>query len=60
MYFSEGIMDPFCYSCFMFIFVMLSCAFLVIICMTSWLSCVLSFLVFLSLSHMVFRVGCGT
>ena len=47
--------DPFCYLCFMFVFVMLSYLFLaalrspVGIGLTSWLSCVLYFLVFLSL-----------
>ena len=59
-------MDPFCYLCFVFIFVMLTCLFLAASgspagkWLTSWLSCVLCFLVLLSLSHMVFKVRYGT
>ena len=47
--------DPFCYLCFIFIFVMLYCLFLGALLssagkgLTSWLSCVLFFLVVLSL-----------
>ena len=50
--------DHFCHLCF--IFVMLSCLFLAALrspagnVLTSWLSCVLCFLVFLSPYHMVF------
>ena len=44
----------------MFVFAMLSCLSPNGKGLTSWLSCVLCFLVFLSLSHMVSRVRCGT
>ena len=59
-------MDPFGYLCFLFIFVMLSCLFLTALSspagkgLRSWLSLVLCFLVFLSLSHMMFWVRYGT
>ena len=49
-----------------FVFVMLSCLFLAAlwspaeIWLTSWFSCVLCFHVFLSLSHIMSRVRCGT
>ena len=55
----------FCYVCFLFVSVMLSCMFLAALGspggkgLTSWLSCVLCFLVLLSLSHIVFRVRSG-
>ena len=55
--------DPFCYLCF---FIILSCLFLAALWspavkgLTSWLSCVWCFLVFLSLSHMVSQVSYGT
>ena len=55
-----------CYLYFMFIFVMLSCLFLPALWwhagkwLTSWLSCVWCFLVFLLLCLMVTRVECGT
>ena len=45
-------MDLFCYLCFVFVFVMLSCLFLAAVCppaskgLTSWLSCVLCFIKF--------------
>ena len=45
-------MDHFCYACFMFVFVMLSCLFLALLwspaarTLTSWLSYLLCFLVF--------------
>ena len=51
-------MDPFSYVCFMFVFVVLSCLFLAALWspagkrVTLWLSFVLCFLVFMSLSHM--------
>ena len=56
--------DPFCYLCF--VFVMLSCLFIAALWsfagkgLTSWLSCVWCFLVFLSLSLVVSWVRCGT
>ena len=57
-------MDPFSYLCFRWCaFVMISNLFLAVLWspggkgLTPWLSCVLCFLVFLSLSHMVFSVG---
>ena len=62
---SASFVDPFCYLCFMFGFVMPSCMFLAALWspagrgLTSWLSCVWSFIVFLLLSHVVSRVGCG-
>ena len=55
-----------CYLCFTLVFIILSCLFLVALLspagkwLTSWLSCVWWILVFLSLSHMVFRVWCST
>ena len=57
-------MDPFCYLCFMS--VMLSCLFFAALWapvgkgLVSWLSCVLCFLVFVSLSSVVSWVRCGT
>ena len=59
-------MDPFCYQCFMFVFVILSCLFLAALWsftwkgLTSWLSCTSCLLAFLSLSYMVSWVRCGT
>ena len=59
-------MDPICYLCVMFVFVMLSFLLLAALWspavkgLNSWLTCVLCFLVFLTLSHMVFKVRCGT
>ena len=53
---------PFCYLCFMVVFVMLSCLFHAALWspagkgLTSWLSGVLHFLVNMSLYHMVSRV----
>ena len=53
----------FCYLYFMFVFVMLSCLFLAALRssagkeLTSWLPCVLCFLVILSFSHMVSQVN---
>ena len=55
--------DPLCYLCFMY--VMLSCLFLAALWsptgkgLISVLSCMWCFIVFLSLSHMVYLVGCG-
>ena len=52
--------------CFMFVFALLYCLNLAALWppagkgLTSWLSCVCCFLVFLSLSHMMSRVRCGT
>ena len=52
-------MDPLCYLCFMFGFYMLSCLFLAALLssarkgLTSWLSCVLCFLVF----FVIFQYG---
>ena len=62
--FSDGasFVDPFCYLCFMS--VILSCLFLAALwspagkCLTSWLSCMWCFLVFLLFSHMVSWVRC--
>ena len=57
-------MDPFCYLCFEF--VMLSCLFIAALWssavkrLTSWLSCMWCFLVFLSLYHVVSWVRCET
>ena len=54
----------FCYLCFLF--VMLSCLFIAVLWspagkgLTSWLSCMWCFLAFLSLSHVVSWVRCGT
>ena len=60
-------MDHFCYLCF--VFVMLSCLFIAALwspagkSLTSWLSCVLCFIVFfsslLSPFHVVSWVSCG-
>ena len=56
-------MDHFCYLCFLF--VMFSHLFIAPlwsapgIGLTSWLSCLWYFIVFLSLSHMVSKVRCG-
>ena len=58
-------MDPFCYLCFMFVFVMLSCLFLAALWspagkgLTSWVlfvvfSCVWSF------AYLMFGIQCGT
>ena len=58
-------MDPFYYLCFMIVFIILACLFLKALLspdgkgLTSCLSCVWCFPVFLSLSHMVYRVWCG-
>ena len=59
--------DHFCYFCYLcFLFVMLSCLFIAALCssagkgLTSWLFCMLCFIVFLSLSHVVSGVRCGT
>ena len=55
----------FCYLCFVFVFVMLSRLSPAALQLpaeqglTSWLSCVLCFIVFLSFSHLVSRVMCG-
>ena len=52
--------DHFCYLCFLF--VMLSCLFIAVLWspggkgLASWLSCMLCFIVFLSLSHVVSMV----
>ena len=60
----DSFADPFCYLCSMS--VMLSCLFIAAFwsCagkgLTSWLSCMWCFLVFLSLSHVVSWVRCGT
>ena len=57
--------DPFCYLCFTFVFIILSCLFLVALWspagkeLPCWHSCVWCFLVFLSLSHMGRRFGYG-
>ena len=57
-------LDHFCYLCF--VFDMLSCLFIAAKWspagkgLTSWLSYLWCFLEFLSLSHVVFRVRCGT
>ena len=57
-------MDPFCHLCFEF--VMLSCLFIAALWLlagkglTSWLSCMGCYLSFLSLSHVVSWVKCGT
>ena len=54
--------DLFCYLCFTFVFISMSCLFLAPLWspagkgLTSWLSCVWCFPVFLSLSHMMYRV----
>ena len=56
-------MNPSCYLCVMFVFAMLSCMFLAALLspagkgLTSWLSCVLCFIVCLSLSHIVSKSG---
>ena len=58
--------DPFCYLCFTFVFIILSCLFQAALWspagkgLTSWLSCVWCFPVFLSLYHMVSQVRCST
>ena len=57
-------MDQFCYLCFLF--VMLSCLFIAALLspagkeLANWLSCMLCFIVFLSLSNVVFWVRCVT
>ena len=56
----------FCYLCFTVVFIILSCLFLAALWspagkgLTSWLSCLWFFLIFLSHSDMVSRVSCGT
>ena len=60
---NRSFVDPFCYVCFSFTFVMLSCLFPAFLWsatgkwLTSWFFYVLCFLVFLSLSHIVPRSG---
>ena len=58
--------DPNCYFCLLSVYVMLSCLFIAALLspagkrLTSWLSCMCCFLVFLSLSHVVSWVRCGS
>ena len=64
--YAKTFVDLFCYLCFTFVFIILSCLFLAALWspaekwLTSWLSWVWCFLVFFSLSHIVSRVRCGT
>ena len=57
--------DHLCYLCFMFVLFVRSCLFLAALWshsgkgLISWLSCVLCFLVFFTLSQSVPQVGCG-
>ena len=59
-------MDPLCYLCFVSVVVTMSCLFIAVLRspagkgLTFWLSCMLCFPVFLSLSHMVSWDTCGT
>ena len=53
--------DPFCYLCFMFVVVMLSCRLLAVLLLPDLLAVLYVMCSgVLSLSHMVFQVMCGT